>query len=1007
MKAPPAPADEAGRLDALRRYRLLETPPEDSLDDLTRLAAYVCQTPIALLTLIDGHRQWFKSRIGLSLSETPRELSFCGHALHAPDVLVVRDTHEDHRFADNPLVLGDPNIRSYAGAPLRTADGHAIGTIAVADVVARDLTPEQLGALQVLARQAMAQLELRLHALQLGDREAEAQTSRAGRTLAEAALDAKTAELEETSVRLQAALGIARLGVWSGDLRTGRIETIHSGGPVTGLPPPLRPTSADGFLALVHPADRGAVAAQLERARETGAYDAEFRVALPDGDVRWVSARGRVVPDAAGEPTVFTGVDLDVTEAKRAEARIQHLNRVYSVSSAISQTIVREPDVLRVLGEACRIVVERGGFPMAWIGIVDPATGVLARQAQAGADASTQAIVDELIRLDPPAGCAFTRAALESRVPAICDDIAADPAAWSWREAALERGYRSMGAFALVAGDRAVGVLNIYADEPGAIVPEERRLLEQLASDIGFAIEVHRREQERARAEADRREAEDRLRLIAETIQQGFWMTDLHGRTLYVSPAFERIFGRPGRELYETPRAWIDAVHPDDRERVAQAAFLRASRGDYDEVYRIVRPDGTVRWIRDRAFPVRGPAGEIERLLGTVADVTDQRQLEEQLQQAQKMESLGRLAGGVAHDFNNLLTVINGVADLLLADLPDDDPARRDLEQIRQAGDRAATLTSRLLAISRRQILKPELLDLSAVVDGMAGMIERLAGEDVQLELALAPDLGSVKADPGQMEQVLLNLVVNACDAMPDGGRLRIETRAAVLDAVHAAEHPGTRPGRHAVIAVRDTGIGMDDVTRTRIFEPFFTTKAPGKGTGLGLSMVYGIVKQSGGSVAVVSEPGRGSTFEIYLPMAVERPQPRVPLATAAAARGRECILVVEDEPALRELTARVLRSAGYTVLPAASGADALAVLERHAGDVHLVFTDVVMPGMSGRELATRLAAMRPDLRVLYTSGYTADAILRHGVLDDPSRFLSKPYTPAELRRRIREALDG
>ena len=983
MQAPPAVKNEAGRLVALRRYRVLETPPEDSLDDLTRLAAHVCQVPIALLTLIDEHRQWFKSKIGLAVSETPRDVSFCGHALHEPDVLVVPDTLDDPRFADNPFCLDDPKVRAYAGAPLRTADGHAIGALAVADVVPRDFTPAQVDALRVLARQAIAQLELRLQALQMADRAA------------------------ETSIQLQAALGIARLGVWSGDVRTGAFDTVHSGGPITGLPPPLRPTTADGFFALVHPDDRGYVASQMARARETGAYDAEFRILLPEGEVRWVSARGRVLPDASGEPAVFTGVDLDISDAKRAEARIQHLNRVYAVLTDINQTIVREPDLGRVLAEACRIVVERGGFRMAWIGIVDPETGLLERQAQAGADASTQAVLDRLILQDPPTGCAFTRAALESRVPAVCDDIAGDPQAGSWRDVALERGYRSMGAFALVAGDRVVGVLNIYADEPWAIVAEERRLLEELASDIGFAIDVQRREQERAKAEADRREAEDRFRLIADTIQQVFWMTDAHGRTLYVSPAFERIFGRSCQSLYETPRAWIDAVHPDDRERVEQSAFVRASRGDYDEVYRIVRPDGTVRWIRDRAFPVRGPAGEVERLLGTAADVTEQRQLEEQLQQAQKMESLGRLAGGVAHDFNNLLTVINGMADLVLGSLADDDPARRDLEQIRQAGDRAATLTSRLLAISRRQILKPEVLDLSAVVDGLHEMIERLVGEDVQLELALEPDLGSVRADPGQIEQVLLNLVVNARDAMPDGGRLRIATRTVTLDPAYALEHPGTRPGRHAVIAVRDTGTGMDEATRRRIFEPFFTTKAVGKGTGLGLSIVYGIVKQSGGSIRVTTELGGGSSFEIYLPIVAGLPTPRQTPSTAATARGQESILVVEDEPALRELTTRVLQGAGYTVLQAASGADALAVLERHSGDVHLVFTDVVMPGMSGRELATRLASTRPHLRVLYTSGYTEDAILRHGVLDDPSRFLSTPYTPAELRRRIRHALDN
>ncbi len=564
-----------------------------------------------------------------------------------------------------------------------------------------------------------------------------------------------------------------------------------------------------------------------------------------------------------------------------------------------------------------------------------------------------------------------------------------------------------MASFAIVDGGRTIGAFNIYAERPGAFDSEECRLLDELAGDIGFAIGIHRREQQRQHAEAERRAAEDRFRQLAEAIQQVFWMTDAHGTLLYVSPAFETIFGRSCDSVAASPSLWMDSVHPDDRERVEQAAYARLRRGDYDEVYRIVRPDGAVRWIRDRAFHVYDESGEVHRMVGTAADVTEQRQLEEQLQQAQKMEIVGRLAGGVAHDFNNLLTVINGMADLMLGELAEDDPTRRDLTQIRQAGERAAALTGRLLAVSRRQILKPEIVDLGAVVTGLRDMLQRLVGEEVDLVLELAPDLVSVKADPGQLEQVVLNLVVNARDAMPDGGTLTIETRTVHLDAVYAAEHPGTRPGPHAMLAVRDTGVGMDESIRRRIFEPFFTTKAHGKGTGLGLSMVYGIVKQSGGSIWFHSEPGHGSRFTIYLPHVGGTPTARPIPPPATAARGHETVLVVEDEPPLRELAARILVAGGYTVLQAANGPEALALVTRHADPVHLVFTDVVMPGMNGRELAARLCALRPGLRVLYTSGYTEDAILRHGVLDDPRRFLSKPYTPAVLRRRIREALDG
>jgi two-component system cell cycle sensor histidine kinase/response regulator CckA len=981
MQAPPPVADEKGRLEALQRYKVLETPPEGVLDDLTRMAAYVCQTPTALLTLIDAERQWFKSRVGFPLGETPRDLSFCAHAIHDTDLFVIPDTREDSRFADHPLVLGDPPIRFYAGVPLRTPDGHAIGTLAVLDAVPRRLTAEQLDALRVLGRQAMAQLELRRQSLAF--------------------------EMRTQAAQLDAALDVEGMGIWYGKVSTGEIGRLRGAGPITGLPVGVAPTNNAEFMALVHPADRAHLAELLERATRDGTYAADFRIVLPDGEVRWVSSRGRCLFDPDGSPAYMTGVELDITDRKRDEERIRHLNRVYAVLSDINQAIVREPDLDHLLSEACRVVVETGGFSMAWLGLLDPGTGRLVRRAQAGADEATGIVVDRLIDAEPPAGCSFTRRALESGSPAVCDDIERDPESASWRAVALERGYRTMAAFAILRNGRAVGAFNIYADQPGVFIPEERRLLEELAGDIGFAIGVHAREHERQRADEQRQQAEDRFRQLAETIQQVFWMSDPHGTMLYVSPAFETIFGRPADILAMSPGAWLDAVHPDDRERVEQASYARARRDDYDEVYRIVRPDGAVRWIRDRAFHVYNDAGDVHRLVGTAADVTEQRQLEEQLQQAQKMEIVGRLAGGVAHDFNNLLTVINGMTDLVLGGLPDDDPLRTDLVQIRQAGERAAALTGRLLAVSRRQILKPELVDLGAVVTGLRDMIQRLVGEDVELVLELAPELASVKADPGQVEQVLLNLIVNARDAMPDGGVLTIETRSVHLDAVYAAEHPGTRPGPHAMIAVRDTGVGMDEAIRRRIFEPFFTTKALGKGTGLGLSMVYGIVKQSGGSIWFHSEPGHGSRFTIYLPQVAGPPSARPAPPPVSAARGHETVLVVEDEAPLRELAARVLTSAGYTVLQAANGPDALALLSRHPEPVHLVFTDVVMPGMNGRELAARLAVLRPSIRVLYTSGYTEDAILRHGVLDDPRRFLSKPYTPAVLRGRIRAALDG
>jgi signal transduction histidine kinase/ActR/RegA family two-component response regulator len=377
-----------------------------------------------------------------------------------------------------------------------------------------------------------------------------------------------------------------------------------------------------------------------------------------------------------------------------------------------------------------------------------------------------------------------------------------------------------------------------------------------------------------------------------------------------------------------------------------------------------------------------------------------------QLEQAQKMDAIGRLAGGVAHDFNNLLTVILGRTDILLHPLKPDDPMRRGIELIQRTAGRAADLTRQLLAFSRKQVLDAVVLDLGAVTTDMKDMLGRLIGEDIALLTAPTPGLGRVKADRGQIEQVIMNLAVNARDSMPQGGRLILETANVDLDDEYVRRHVGARPGPHVMLAVSDTGAGIPREIQGHIFEPFFTTKEQGKGTGLGLATVYGIVKQSGGYIEVDSEPGRGTTFRIYLPRVDAASPADRPPRPAPVAGGTETILLVEDEEGVRELARDILRASGYTVLEARNGAEALLLCERHQGPLHLLLTDVVMPRMSGRELAERLAPLRPDLRVLYMSGYTDDAVIRHGVLGAGTAFLQKPFTPAGLVQSVRDTLD-
>jgi signal transduction histidine kinase/ActR/RegA family two-component response regulator len=385
----------------------------------------------------------------------------------------------------------------------------------------------------------------------------------------------------------------------------------------------------------------------------------------------------------------------------------------------------------------------------------------------------------------------------------------------------------------------------------------------------------------------------------------------------------------------------------------------------------------------------------------------EREKLESQLRQAQKMEAVGRLAGGVAHDFNNVLMAILGYSDMVLKKLAPDDPLRGYTEQVRLAGERAAALTRQLLAFSRQQVLQPRVLDLNELVTNLSKMLRRLIGEDIKLELSLEPALGCVKADPGQFEQVILNLAVNARDAMPDGGELVIQTANVQIDETYVSAHGEVKPGPHVILAVTDTGCGMSEGVKQHIFEPFFTTKPEGKGTGLGLATVFGIVKQSEGFINVYSEVGHGTSFKIYLPR-LDEPVSKRPSGKTEAAepRGTETILLVEDEDAVRKLGSVCLEKLGYTVLEAGNGAEAIKLARRHAGPIHLLMTDMVMPGMNGSELAQRLKEFRPDLRVVCMSGYTDTTILHRDVLKSGAAFLQKPFSPDMLARRVREVLD-
>jgi two-component system, cell cycle sensor histidine kinase and response regulator CckA len=639
---------------------------------------------------------------------------------------------------------------------------------------------------------------------------------------------------------------------------------------------------------------------------------------------------------------------------------------------------------------------------------------------------------------------------------------------------------------------------------------------------------------ERRRAEQALRESEERFRLIADTIDEIFWIHDVEKEvTTYLSPAFDRIWGIPASRVVGVRRPFMPTLHPDDEKLfISSDAPIKAGQ-PYEFEYRIIRADGAVRHIWHRGFPVPNESGKIRQYVGVGMDVTERRQAEEALKesgeylnqiincigdpicvkdrdhrlllvndafcsffnvrpedllgktrsdslsedlltsvmqdeenvfntgkekiteenlvnwpgsprvimskkslltdkngnkqivsvlrditqykqleaqflQAQKMEAIGVLAGGVAHDFNNLLNVINGYSELILDDLAEDDRIRKDLMQIKDAGKRAADLTSQLLAFGRKQILQPEILNINNVIVQMSSMLRRLIGEDIQLISVADPNLRLVNADPGQIQQIIMNLAINARDAMPRGGKLTIETANVDLDEDYVVHHPAIKAGPHIMLAITDNGMGMDAATQSHLFEPFFTTKQKGKGTGLGLSTVYGIVKQSSGSIWVYSEPGRGTTFKIYFPEAILAESSHIEGSrTELKAGGSETILVVEDEPSVRALAVRVLRDRGYNVLEAPDGSEALNIAREFKGEIHLILTDVIMPGISGNVLVARMEHIRPGIKALYVSGYTDNAIVHHGILDSNVTFLQKPFTADGLAGKVREVLNS
>ncbi len=513
---------------------------------------------------------------------------------------------------------------------------------------------------------------------------------------------------------------------------------------------------------------------------------------------------------------------------------------------------------------------------------------------------------------------------------------------------------------------------------------------------------------ERRCAEQALRESEERFRHVAENSEEWIWEVDTNGKYTYASPVVEKVLGYRVDEIVGE-KCFYDLFHPEDKEERQEIAFEAFSerRAFREFINRNIHKSGRVVWLSTSGVPILDEKGSLLGYRGADTDITNRKQLEARLRQAAKMEAIGKLAGGIAHDFNNLLTVIRGYSQMMLKRFNSDGPDYEDMLEIKNACERATELTQQLLAFGRKQIVRPKVLDLNAVVSDTERMLRRIVSEDIDFGTQLAPDLWNVKIDPGQIDQILVNIAGNARDAMPDGGRLTIKTANIDIGESNVIEHVEVSRGQYVMLAMGDTGMGMDDETLSRVFEPFFSTKERGKGTGLGLSTVYGIVKQNNGYIWLSSEFGTGTVVTIYLPREMEDVESSEPDRTHyKSTRGTETVLLVEDDVAVRRLAKRILIKSGYSVLEAAEGEEALRINEQYSERVHLLVTDVIMPGMSGKELADRIISTHPEIKVIFISGYTDDVLTRRGVLGPGTDLIHKPFSPEALLEKVREVLE-
>jgi two-component system cell cycle sensor histidine kinase/response regulator CckA len=827
-----------------------------------------------------------------------------------------------------------------------------------------------------------------------------------------------------------------------------------------------------GWEQFNHPDELDAVGRKWSEANEQGGpFEMELRYRRHDGEYRWMLARVVPLRDAEGEIQNWVGTSVDIDDLKRTQAELSRSHRdlgdFFETASIGLQWLGPDGTILRVnQAELDLVGYTRDEFVGRNIrefhndrDAIEDILGRLTRgevlhnypaQLRCKDGSIKHVMIDSSAFFDDGqfqhTRC-FTRdvsaerqaqvaiARLAAIVTSSTDAIIGktlDGVVTSWN-AAAERifGYSEtemvgQSIYRLIPEEYhdAEGVLlaQIGRGEAVDVSEVERVTKDGRRIHISVSVSPIRDEQgrvigassikrditERKQAAETLRQSQERLHLALKAARMGTWLWDVTSNSLSWDEGLETLYDLAPGEKITRYEQFIERVHQDDRAFVESSVEAALQGGALDYEFRIVLPNGRVRWLADQGRVVRDQAGNLLYMTGVCLDVTDRKHAEERLRQAQRMESVGQLAGGIAHEANNMMSVVLGCADYVLQRSDLSEPVRQDVAQIWKAAKRTAGVTQQLLAFSRRQVLQPQVLDLNATVRGLEPILARTLGESSGLRMHLSPTLGRVRADPGQLEQVLINLTLNARDAMQEGGRLTIETMNVVLDPRYVAAKPveTLKAGEYAALIVTDTGHGMDRDTLGRVFEPFFTTKGVGQGTGLGLSTVYGIVKQSGGFIWAYSEPGLGTTFKLYFPLVPTIDEVFDAPGGTPTANPDEVVLIAEDEPMVRGIMARTLRDSGYGVLEAADGKEALEILEARGGDVSLVVADVVMPGLGGRELAARLAQRWPRVSVLFTSGYTGLDVVRRGLMEEGREFIQKPLAPEALIRRVRQMVD-